>query len=302
MDMNDENSEVGEQGADDREEIIGGEDRGDVVAGEDPPAEAAQESEPKATQSEARAEEAPPAMIPRARLNEVIAQREEAEARAAQFEAALRARDNPPPQEKAHEFDFEGKEAEAAQAIIDGDMEAYRAIRAEIRAADREAVGREAEARAWQAMNQRQQQEMLVQEKQVFTVVAQDAVKFYPFLDAETGDPDAIKEVIEYRDFLIAKGTRPAQALADAVNRIAPLHLSRLGMTVQAAAAPPTGTADPRKAAAVARNVAAANAQAPIPAGGIGERATAGRLNVEKMSDEQFKSLSEEEKKRLRGD
>lgn len=302
MDLNDEVEVLAQ---DEHEDASSGEDRGDVVAGEESPAAAAQEVEPKADPAEVRTEEAPPAMIPRARLNEVIQQRDEAGARAAQLEAeleaALRARGNPPPQENAPAFDFEGKEAEAAQAMINGDMDAYRAIRAEIRAADREALGREAEARAWQALNQRQQQEMLVQEKQVFTVVAQDAVKVYPFLDAETGDPDAIREVIDYRDFLIAKGTRPAQALADAVNRVAPLHASRLGLSASAAASP-AGAADPRKAAAVARNVAAANAQPPIPNGGIGERATGGRVNVEKMSDEQFKSLSEDEKKRLRGD
>ena len=104
--------------------------------------------------------------------------------------------------------------------------------------------------------------------------------------------------MLEWRDYYHAvKGQPLHTALENAVKKIAPLY-QRSEPEADDPLAPKT---DARRAAAVARAAASAAAQPPN-LGGIGERAAASKLDVEKMTDDQYAKLSDEEKRRLRGD
>lgn len=273
--MNEENDNI--------EELeIESEDRGDEVeAGE------AGEAEAVAIDTPEPAEEKPtaPEMIPKARLNEVIEQRRAAEELAARLSAeneALKAQ-KVGVQVDA-DFDFDSKEQAAMDALMEGDADAYKKIRAEIRAAERQEAARITET----AFIARKESDALKE-------VASNAVEKYPFLDKETGDDDAKREVIEWRDFYMAKGLPASKALQQAVDKVGPMYAK--------GTADIGATKDTRKPAAIARNAAASEAQGPdLSKSGVGERATAGRINVNRMTDEEFDALPLAEQKRLRGD
>jgi hypothetical protein len=59
---------------------------------------------------------------------------------------------------------------------------------------------------------------------------------------------------------------------------------------------------DTRTANAIARGAADSNSQPPSAQAGIGNRATTAKVDVATITDEQFESMTEAEKKRLRGD
>ena len=131
-----------------------------------------------------------------------------------------------------------------------------------------------------------------------FASTAQRMVEKFPVLNAETGDPEAIKKVVALRDYYInAEKLSPAAALEKASTEIGELYTGRSGGTDD------KGTKDQRRAAAIERGVREANDQPPPTAqAGVGARAQAARLNPEKMSEREFNALPEEERARLRGD
>ena len=276
----------------DSEEV--GDDRGDVVE----PTEAAEPETPAAEESgEAETKPAKSQSVPHARFHEVNEAKKEAERRNAELEAELErlrsqsaapAESKPAARESA--FDFDAKEQEAADALFAGDTAAYKRIQGEIRAHERQ----EATQIALQQFEQITAQRTAVSLLQ--STADQIASKF-PFLNSESdeADADAIKDVVEWRDFYMAKGDAPHRALEKAANKVAPLYSS---VDYEAV---PVPKVDGRRAAAVARAAASSAAQPPA-GGGIGERAAAGKLDVEKLTDEQYAKLSDEEKRRLRGD
>lgn len=293
-------------GTDDNEEVVdlddapqeGAEDRGDVVAGDEPLdpellKAVAGEADPPKDEPEKSS------FVPHARFNEVNEAKKAAERRAAELEAELErlSKANASRQEPAAEpaasggFDFDAKESEAADALFNGDVEKYRKIQAEIRS--------QTEAQATQrALEQFEQRSAARTAQSLLEASAERIASAHPFLNSESdaANPEAIKDVVEWRDFFIARGDKPHTALEKAAAKVAPLYARGADPDDD-----PPPAVDPRKAAAVARAAAAAAAQPPI-GGGIGERASAARLDIEKMSDEQFSRLSDEDKRRLRGD
>ncbi len=242
----------------------------------------------------------PSARIPKARFDEVNDQRktalreaEEARQHAADLERELQALRQPSaatkaPTQAAPEFDVDAKEAEYTEALMEGETAKATAIRREINAQLRQQAVQEARESIERNMSQRQQESALQAES-----VA--SVEAYPYLGTEEG-AEALELILASRDARIAKGVHPATALRQAVAAIAPRF------------APPSGIAhetpktDARTSNAMARGAADSNLQPPAVQAGIGSRATAGRVNVETLNDEQFDNLSQEEKKRLRGD
>lgn len=266
-------------------------DEGEVVPKKDPALfeDAAAEPEAETPPADAVAEEGDPArdkQIPRARFDEVNAKlHEEREAKAAaeaiaaaaQAElAALKA--GPPPDIKAMIKErnaalMSGEEDKAAE--LDMQIQAETEKRATERAlaqADANALQREANRDYKQAYSQ--------------------CLKDYPFLDAEAGNQEARAEVGEWRDFYIAKGEAPADALLKAAKRVAPAYTE--------APADPANVSriDPRKAAAIARNVKdAARQPAAASVAGAGNRAVP-NLPAPKTQEE-YEQLSDAERNKL---
>ena len=216
------------------------------------------EPEPNPEQEE---EDAPQpkrdAVIPRARFDEVNAklhaEREEANRLRAELEALNRSSTT-----QADAIDVDTLEDQFFDAIINGEKDRAKEIRAQInaeiytkaRAASEEAVST--------TLTQREIQSS-------FAKAVEQTVTDYPFLDSNSPDAnaEAIGEVVEWRDFYLSKGDTPAAALQKAAAKIAPIYSK---------AAPELPT-DKRKQAALATAAKASAAQPPAVEAGIGNRA-----------------------------
>ena len=228
----------------------------------EPTPEPMPDPEPKAEEDPKPEEEGEPqprrdAVIPRARFDEVNAklhaEREEANRLRTELEAMNRSSTT-----KADVIDVDTLEDQFFDAIINGEKERAKEIRAQInaeiytkaRAASEEAVST--------TLTQREIQSS-------FAKAVEQTVTDYPFLDSNSPDAnaEAIGEVVEWRDLYLSKGDTPAAALQKAAAKIAPIYSK---------AAPELPT-DKRKQAALATAAKASAAQPPAVEAGIGNRA-----------------------------
>lgn len=190
----------------------------------------------------------------------------------------------------AEKFDADAKEEAYIQALLEGETAKASKIRREINAHLIAQASDHAEAK----VTSREAAKQL--EAEVATTI-----KAHPWLDTAEG-ADALELIVAARDAGVARGVPAYKALRDAVAKIAPKF-------APASAQPPAGelpvdpnAADTRTANALKRGAADSEAQPPVVQAGVGNRATAGRVNVAQMDETQFANLSEAEKSRLRGD
>lgn len=141
---------------------------------------------------------------------------------------------------------------------FDKAIEIRTAINAELQRQAVEQVRSETERSAAQAAQRAEQQSA--------TQVANKIVKDNPFLN--DADSPEMADIVAWRDVLMRRGVSMSEALAQAAEKVITGY--RYG-GAQAAAAPAPRT-DARKAAAVARNVAASRAQPATPDAGVGNR------------------------------
>ena len=228
----------------------------------EPTPEPMPDPEPKAEEDPKPEEEGAPqprrdAVIPRARFDEVNAklhaEREEANRLRAELEAL-----NKPNAAQAAEIDVDTLEDQFFDAIINGEKERAKEIRAQINAEIYNKARAASEEVVSTTLTQREIQSS-------FAKVVEQTVTDYPFLDSNAPDAnaEAIGEVVEWRDFYLSKGDTPAAALQKAAAKIAPIYSK---------AAPELPT-DKRKQAALATAAKASAAQPPAVEAGIGNRA-----------------------------
>lgn len=256
-----------------------------------------------ATGADGDAEHEAPRMIPKGRFDEVNEERKALAAQLAHANAALAALATggkaPAAKEAAEDppaFDLKAAMRERLQALASGDddraLELDEAIQQHTLAQATENARRQYEA-AQATMTQQQQAAAL-------KATAAELTALYPQLDVKSpdADQDAIDFVVARRDRLMAEGKPAHEALRLAVTVAA----KRFGFDGDESAPTKSDPVAARLLAARQRNAAAAAAQPP-ELGGKGNRATqVARLDVEKMTDEEFAALPEAEKKRLRGD
>ena len=268
----------------------GGEDvvKNDVATETDPaetaePATAETTDNPEASSDAADTETKRSETIPRARFDEVNSRlhaEREARKRLEDEITALKSKSA-----EAATVDIEALEAEAFEATIEGNKERVIELRKQINAAIKDQTQREFEA-------QRREKEDAKNAQSAFETAAADIWAKYPYLD-HTNDaqsnPEAIAEVVEWRDFYINRGQSPVEALQNAVAKVTPLYTP-----VQA---PAPVVTDGRRQAALARNVAASGAQPPAQVAGIGNRAAPPKPRVESQDD--WEKLSETERESL---
>ena len=190
-------------------------------------------------------------------------------------------------------FDVDAKEQEYAEALYAGDGKKAASIRREINAhLVTEATSRAREVAAT---------EFTARETQTLLKAAvQTAVEAYPWLNTKEGE-EALDLIVAARDQRIKKGMPPHLALQEAVNKIAPKFAPE-GDTPSRESTDTPERKDTRTAQALARGAADSLLQPPPVQAGIGNRATAARIDVESLTEEQYDALPEAEKKRLRGD
>ena len=245
-------------------ELLGGVIDEDQTA--DPEPEVVEEAEPAPEVApepnpEQEEEDAPQpkrdAVIPRARFDEVNAklhaEREEANRLRAELEALNRSSTT-----QADAIDVDTLEDQFFDAIINGEKEKAKEIRAQINAEIYTKARAASEEVVSTTLTQREIQSS-------FAKVVEQTVTDYPFLDSNSPDAnaEAIGEVVEWRDFYLSKGDTPAAALQKAAAKIAPIYSK---------AAPELPT-DKRKQAALATAAKASAAQPPAVEAGIGNRA-----------------------------
>jgi hypothetical protein len=247
------------------------------------------EEEPVAEQKPAKKP-----MVPKARLDEVLAKQKALQKQLDEINAA-----NEKAEEAPESYDFDSKEVEYQNMVLDGETEKAVALRREIRKAERDTLEYEMRQEMSQTVSQDRQMTALQQAANAM----EDA---YPVFDRNSDDfnEDITNEVVELRDAFMMKGYEAVDALSKAVKYVVKDHdLDQ----VQESAPSLAGKAQKsdelaKKRAQVSRKLKAADAQPPELPGESSSNHGEKALDLSTMTEEEFDALPEATLKRLRGD
>jgi hypothetical protein len=284
--------EVEEETADEEEQ-----DSEDEVTAEEETPDAEQEIVDELVETEEEPEKPvePPKspMVPKSRLDEVLAKNKKMQKQLddiQQKEAEVQA--------EAPQYDFDGKEVEYQQLILDGDSTSAVALRTEMRAAEKEQVMFEMQQQMGQTVQQSQAaqdlQEKAKEIEATFSVLNENHEDF---------DKEITTEVMELRDAFIVQGYEPADSLAKATEYTLAVKRPELLNGVEDSTTKQNkAVVQNRQRTAVKKKLEASKSQPPKLQGeGTAKRGDkVADLNI--LSDEEFGALPEETLKRMRGD
>lgn len=263
----------------------------------EPMEEAAEvEAAPEVAEVEEVIEEEPKApMVPKSRLDEVLAKNKEMQKKLQDIEKQDDANETEVPQ-----YDFVSKEKEYQDLVLEGQTDAAAQLRNEIRTAEREQLMSEMQSKMGQTVQQDREQHELQQK-------ANEIMEVFPIFDekSKTFDEKLTQEVMELRDAFIYQGYGAADSLAKATEVTL---LSKKPDLLQVSDEP---TADPaptltkavqekKQKANVKKKVEASQAQPPAMKGDGAKESKV--VNINTLSDDEFRALPEETLRRLRGD
>ena len=234
---------------------------------------------------EAVVDEAKEPMIPKSRFDEVL-QKQKALQKKLDEALAPKVEDV----KEAPEFDFDAKEVEYQTLIMEGETEKATQLRGEIRAAEKQQMMFEMQAKMGQTVNQNQ--EMVDLQTKATQLEA-----MYPELNQ--ADPkfnqDKTNEVLELRDAYMTQGYAGAVSLEKAVNLI-------MG-TPQPAEPQPDPVqkeiTEKKKISNTKKKIEASEKQPPTMKG---KNKVDKKVDIAKMSIDEFDALPAETLKRMRGD
>ena len=233
-------------------------------------------------------------MVPKARLDEVLAKQ-----KALQKQLDEMTAQNEKSAEAPDAYDFDSKEVEYQNMVLDGETEKAVALRREIRKAERAQL--EFEMR--QEMNQTVSQDRQMTALQNAAAAMEEA---YPVFDSNSDvfDQEITNEVIDLRDAFILKGYDAVDALSKAVKYVVKDHdLDQAQESVPSLAGKAQKTDElARKRAQVSKKLRAAEAQPPELPGESSSNHGEKGLDLSSMTEEEFAALPEATLKRLRGD
>ena len=252
-------------------------------------AEETEEVEAKETEPEKKETKSP--MIPKSRLDEVLAQNKALKKRIAQTEKAEKAAEETP-----NAYDFDAKEEEYMDAVLDGDKDKAKAIRKEIRQA--EATKMETElTRDIETKVTRNSTANAVQD------AASAIEEAFPIFDANSDqfNKELTDEVNKYMTGFISSGQNPVEALEEATTYV--LQKNNMLDSSTVADVPALGQAKEQKQRSqVSKKLKAADAQPPELPGESSAAKGEKALDVNNMTPEEFDALPDATLKRLRGD
>ena len=230
-------------------------------------------------------------MVPKSRLDEVLAKQ-----KALQKQLDEQAAQQAEIQAEAPKYEFEVKEAEYQQLVLDGEAEKATALRTEIRNAEREQTMFEVQQKMGQTVQQSQEAIQLQSTAQLIQ-------EQNPILDENSQDynKEMAEEVIDLRDAFIVQGYQAADALTKATKYVV---AGSAPEPVQETAPPKSNGAvvQKKKRATVKKKIEASQSQPPDLQGqGNAERGE-GTLDVNALSEDEFNALPEETLRRMRGD
>ena len=254
------------------------------------------EVEPEEAVEESVAEEkhSKKPMVPKARLDEVLAKQKALQKQLDEINAA-----NEKSEEAPEAYDFDAKEVEYQNMVLDGETEKAVALRREIRQAERAQLEYEMRLEMSQTVNQDRQMTALQQ-------AATAMEEAYPVFDrnSEFFNEDVTNEVVELRDAFIMKGYEAVDALSRAVRYVVKDHdLDEAQESAPSLAGKAQKTDElAKKRAQVTRKLKAADAQPPELPGESSSARGEKAIDIANMTEEEFDALPEATLKRLRGD
>ena len=270
-----------------------GEEAQESVELEGEEAQESAELEGEEAQESAEIDEKPSRpMVPKSRLDEVLAKQKALQKQLDEVNAANEKSETAP-----EAYDFDTKEVEYQNMVLDGESDKAVALRREIRKAERDLL--EHEMRQEMSQTVKQDREMSALQK-----AASAMEEAYPEFDRNSDrySEQLTTEVIELRDAFISNGLSVVDALSKAANFIVKDYgLEKVNSMPALAAAKPADEVA-KKRSQVNKKLQAAKAQPPeLPGdstGASGEKA----LDVATLSEEEFAALPAATLKRLRGD
>ena len=233
-------------------------------------------------------------MVPKARLDEVLAKQKALQKQLDEVNAA-----NAKSEEAPEAYDFDAKEVEYQNMVLDGESDKAVALRREIRKAERAELEFEMRQEMSQTVNQDRQMTALQQ-------AANAMEEAYPVFNrnSDVFNEDYTNEVVELRDMFIQRGYEAVDALSKAVKYV----VKDYDLDQPQESAPSlAGSAQKsdelaKKRALVSKKLQAAEAQPPeLPGESSASRGEKG-LDLNNMTEDEFNALPEATLKRLRGD
>lgn len=286
----DENVEVEEEPLEEPEE----DEEEEVVEAADAEAEDSGEEEllaedegdtqqPEGTDETGLAQKEP--MIPKSRFDEVLAkqkalQKKLDDALAPQVEDV----------KEAPEFDFDTKEIEYQTLVMEGESEKATQLRKEIREAEKQQMMFEVQAKMGQTVSQNQEMVDL-------QTKATQLESMYPELNQANPEfnQDKTNEVLELRDAYMTQGYMGADALDKAVK----LLMGTPATQAQKADPVQEKIVEKKKIANTTKKVQASEKQPPAMKG---KNKVEKKVDINKMSVDEFSALPDETLRRMRGD
>ena len=249
----------------------------------------AEEIEKKKEEPEKKETKSP--MIPKSRLDEVLAQNKALKKRIAQTEEAEKAAEETP-----EAYDFDAKEDEYMDAVLDGDKDKAKAIRKEIRQAQRTQIETEL-TKDIESKVTRTSTANAVQD------AASAIEEAFPIFDANSDqfNKELTDEVNKYMTGFISAGQNPVEALEEATTYV--LQKNNMLDSSTGAEIPVLGQAkEQKKRTQVSKKLKAADSQPPELPGESSAAKGEKALDIHNMTAEEFDALPEATLKRLRGD
>lgn len=238
-------------------------------------------------------------MVPKSRLDEVLAKQKALQKQLDDLMAAKTAAETAP-----DSFDFAVKEVEYQNMVLDGQHEKAAALRQEIRRAERAQLEFELTQKMEQKVTQSQQMSALQQ-------AASELETNFPVFDRNSPEFNEkyTQEVIDLRDAFIVKGENPVAALSKAAKFVL-REYDLVDMSTQetpSLAAPTSTKAAPvdevaKKRADIARKMKAAESQPPDMPGESSAARGEKAFDVTQLTEDEFNALPAATLKRLRGD
>ena len=232
-----------------------------------------------------------PKMIPKSRLDEVLTQNKALKKRIEQSEKAQKE-----VEETTEAYDFDTKETDYMNAVLDGDQDKAKALRKEIRQAERSHIESELTQNIEQKVT-RSSTETAIQD------AASTIEEAFPIFDSNSSEfnEELTSEVNKYMTGFIQSGQNPVEALEEATTYV----LSKNNMIDDTSEAAPvlgnTGKAAKKKAE-ISKKLKAAESQPPDLPGESSANKGEQPFDVNTMTEEEFDALPAATLKRIRGD
>ena len=219
-------------------------------------------------------------MVPKARLDEVLAKQKALQKQLDDLNAA-----NVKPENAPEEYDFDAKEVEYQNMVLDGETDKAVGLRREIRKAERATLEYEMRQEMTQTVTQDRQMNALQQ-------AANAMEESYPIFDRNSDDA------------FMVQGYEAVDALSKAVNFVVKDHDLNEDVSEAPSLAGKAKSVDEvaKKRAQVNKKLKAAEAQPPELPGESSSTHGEKGVDLSTMTEEEFAALPEATLKRLRGD